>query len=437
MVNHAMVTVIVPVHNSEKYLRECLQSAVIQTFNEIEILCIDGGSRDLSPEIIKEFQEKDSRIELIEDSNTGYGHKLNVGIGRARGKYIMVLESDDRMCPNMIECLYTIAEQHGVDIADSDYYELFHHKGYEYKHKKNKYEIPEMYNCLLTNRGRDEKSIASFGIWTALYRKDFIEEQNISFNESEGASFQDTSFLFMTSMFADSVYHLSLPLYQYRIDNTGSSVKDDKKLFEIVGEFEFLRHNLERRHIWDDGAWKLYYARKYNAFYWNYCRLTPASRELFLEKYLRELDLDIRNMAINRTMFEGIMYNRTFLVVDDTDQFVNWAVATEERTWKEAFCNLLDRVENRKIVVFGTGVVGSRLIDILQQGENQIVGLCDNSEAVQGTLRNGILVCSVAKTVERYRNAIYIIASRYHTDEMKRQLTEEGIEEKEIIIFSR
>ena len=92
MANEVKITVVVPVHNSEKYLKECLESALSQSFKDIEILCIDGGSKDASFEIIKKIQEKDDRIVYISDSDTGYGHKLNIGIGKARGKYISILE---------------------------------------------------------------------------------------------------------------------------------------------------------------------------------------------------------------------------------------------------------------------------------------------------------------------------------------------------------
>lgn len=104
------VTIIVPIHNSEKYLKECIKSALDQTFYDIEILCIDGGSTDLSFEIIKELREEDSRIQYIRDSNTSYGHKINLGINIARGKYIAILESDDRMCSEFIKDLMTLQE---------------------------------------------------------------------------------------------------------------------------------------------------------------------------------------------------------------------------------------------------------------------------------------------------------------------------------------
>ena len=76
-------SVIVTVHNSEQYLRRCLDSVCNQTYKDIEIICLDGGSKDKSPEILKEYAKIDNRIRIINDSNTSYGHKVNVGIERS------------------------------------------------------------------------------------------------------------------------------------------------------------------------------------------------------------------------------------------------------------------------------------------------------------------------------------------------------------------
>ena len=90
---HIKISVIITIHNAEQYLKECLDSVCNQTFFDIEVLCIDGGSTDSSPSILKEYAQKDVRVQIINDSNTSYGHKINVGIEQARGKYISVLES--------------------------------------------------------------------------------------------------------------------------------------------------------------------------------------------------------------------------------------------------------------------------------------------------------------------------------------------------------
>ena len=115
------ISVIVTIHNAESYIRECLNSILTQTFSDIEVLCMDGGSTDRTPVILKEYASADSRIRIINDANTSYGHKVNRGIAEARGEYISVLESDDMYEPYMLEKLYEAAERYHVDFVNGDY----------------------------------------------------------------------------------------------------------------------------------------------------------------------------------------------------------------------------------------------------------------------------------------------------------------------------
>ena len=108
------VSVIIPLHNSEKYISECIESILQQTLSEIELICIDS-STDGTREILKEYQKKDARIRILEDENSSYGHKLNIGIQRAEGSYVSVVESDDYIEKGMLGALYEIAARNRVD----------------------------------------------------------------------------------------------------------------------------------------------------------------------------------------------------------------------------------------------------------------------------------------------------------------------------------
>lgn len=429
------VTIIIPIHNSEKYLKECVESALAQSFHEVEILCIDGGSTDHSFEIIKELEKKDERITYIQDPNTSYGHKINVGIAKALGRYIAILESDDRMAPDMIENLFNMAEKHDLDVVDGDYYKLFIHNGKELTYAVHKYSKSEDYNCVIDYTSGKERVILNHGIWTALYKKDFLIGQNIKLNESAGASYQDLSFLFLTSFLAKKVYHANIPLYKYRIDNITSSVKDNNKIFEIVGECEFLKKELEKRNVVSREAWKVYYIRKYNAYYWNYCRLGQIGRACFLEKYKEELKEDIRKGAVIRETFGEEMYERTFLLLDDEERFVNIVQKIDK---KSSITELLNWVENKKngeLVVFGAGVSGNKIIDLLLQNGNMIKTVCDNSKLLQGTRLKDFKIYSVEETVKSYPNAFYLIANARHGEDMRAQLIKSGIKEANIAVF--
>ena len=115
------VSILIPIYNVEKYLRQCLESVVNQTLEDIEIICINDGSTDSSPEIIREFASRDSRIKVIDKQNTGYGHSMNQGLKAATGEYIGIVESDDFVELNMFESLYITAKNNGAEVVKSEY----------------------------------------------------------------------------------------------------------------------------------------------------------------------------------------------------------------------------------------------------------------------------------------------------------------------------
>ena len=105
------VSIVVPIYNVEKYLRQCLNSIINQTLKDIEIICVNDGSTDLSTQIINEFAEKDNRIKIINKENSGYGASMNRGFDSATGEYLGIVESDDYADPCMFEKLYGIAKK--------------------------------------------------------------------------------------------------------------------------------------------------------------------------------------------------------------------------------------------------------------------------------------------------------------------------------------
>lgn len=90
-----VISIIVPIYNAEKYLRECLDSIMGQTFSDIEVLCVDDGSTDSSPEILHEYAKKDSRFKVLIRRDFGPGTVRNVGLCHASGEYVMFCNSDD------------------------------------------------------------------------------------------------------------------------------------------------------------------------------------------------------------------------------------------------------------------------------------------------------------------------------------------------------
>ena len=112
------ISVIIPVYNAEKFIIKCLDSVINQTFQDIEIICIDDCSTDNSKQILKDFASKDSRIKTIFfDKNKKQGGARNAGLDIAQGKYVTFVDADDYIEPTMLEKMYKAAERNYCDLV--------------------------------------------------------------------------------------------------------------------------------------------------------------------------------------------------------------------------------------------------------------------------------------------------------------------------------
>lgn len=122
MIMDELISVIVPIYNTEKYLVECVESIRKQTYSNIEIILVDDGSTDASIEICDEFAEKDSRVRVFHKENEGVAVARNFGIQQSNGQYVVIVDSDDVAVDKMIEVLYTQIKENDADIAVGNYY---------------------------------------------------------------------------------------------------------------------------------------------------------------------------------------------------------------------------------------------------------------------------------------------------------------------------
>ncbi len=115
------VSVIIPIYNDEKYLRTCLDSVVRQTYSDLEIILVDDGSTDGSAAICKEYQEKDARVRVLREKNSGVGAATNAGLAMATGAYILLVDDDDWLNSHQVEILHNLLKKTSADIAACNY----------------------------------------------------------------------------------------------------------------------------------------------------------------------------------------------------------------------------------------------------------------------------------------------------------------------------
>ena len=429
-----IISVIVTVHNAERYLRECLDSVVAQTFSDIEILCMDGGSRDTSPQILKEYAKGDERIRIINDPNTSYGHKINEGIRQAGGEYISVLESDDMYEPYMLERLYAIAEKYHPDFVNADYLEFWETGGRKYRSRMRMY--PEQdYNKLLESGKHPEDMRQIFRYWTGIFKKDFLVRENIMMNESPGASFQDMSFRFLTSALAKTCYHLDMPVYLYRTDNPASSMADTGRAVVLVDEFAFLKGELEKRNIENSYLWRHFYVWKYNDIYGNLIRCDGEAREAVARRCRQELEADREVLKQNGSR-EHSEVIRKFL--DHSWDKLQEIIEEEFQEQQEGIENRAEfflQIQGHQMIIFGCGQRGRAVLDMFGFVPQDICCLTDNNEALWYSEIDGYKVLPPKEAEASYPQVRYIVANRFHAQEIVKQLRGMGIEEERICIY--
>lgn len=223
----ALVSVVIPVYNTASYLAECLDSVLAQTHRNIEVIVVNDGSTDGSLEIMRDYEARDSRLRVIDKPNGGYGHSVNRGLSEARGEYLSIIEPDDLIDARMFEELLSASGYGTSDAADiikGSYWEYFAPAGSD-----PWVEMPNLMNCMPKEPMKFKLSehwevlYHHPSIWSALYRRNFIEEKGIRMIEPKGAGWADNPFFFETLLQAKTLVWVPKPYYYYRQDNPNAS----------------------------------------------------------------------------------------------------------------------------------------------------------------------------------------------------------------------
>lgn len=227
-----LISVIVPIYNSSKYLNECLNSILNQTYKNLEIILINDGSTDNSLEICREFKKRDKRVIIIDKANTGVSDSRNFGIENSNGKYIIFVDSDDVLNINLIYRLYSGAIEKNVDVVRCNY------QGYYNKNKGKIYDLADrvfegnqikpIIKYFITNY----KNIPSY-IWLLLIKKEKIVEFDTTLYFME-----DTEFFIRLLLNIDSIYFINECLYYYRYNSQSASKNSINVISNIFGILE-------------------------------------------------------------------------------------------------------------------------------------------------------------------------------------------------------
>ena len=225
----AKVSVIIPVYNSGKYIKKCLDSLLNQTFKDFEAIIIDDGSIDNSVDIINNYLN-DKRFILIKRKNGGIGSARNLGINKSTGKYITFLDSDDYLENDYLLELYNKIEKDKLDIVVCNYNEIKNNELFR------KIKINEFNNCYLKNNPNLLLYINK-SPWNKIYRKSIIKD--IKFPED--LKYEDTVFV-CKLLLNNKLGYLNKYLYNYVIHDKSETTTMDNKVFDIFKILDDIRN---------------------------------------------------------------------------------------------------------------------------------------------------------------------------------------------------
>ena len=240
------VSIIVPVYNTEKYLRRCLDSIAAQTFADWECICVDDGSPDASGAICDEYAAKDSRFVVIHQKNGGVSRARNAGLDAARGEWIAFVDSDDWVEPETYELAWNAAQTHGADLVQWDFLSE--------KARKNapKLAFPEGFFSVLKNPTYFNPSMCDKLVLRKLiYHNHLLFPENIRLSE-------DRLFSFQCSLLARRAFHLNRALYHYTANASSASHNMTREMIleevEVVKEMEKFSFDFERNAVLSGGG---------------------------------------------------------------------------------------------------------------------------------------------------------------------------------------
>lgn len=231
------ISVIIPVYNAEKYLKQCLDSVLNSTLKDIEVICVDDGSTDTSLDIIREYENNDDRIKHFCQKNQHAGVARNNGLKVAIGEYIHFLDADDWIDTNAYEEWYKIASEQKADVAVC-FYRTYDEQSKETKPKRS---LPKDY--IANSNFKEAPGFFIFNEvvpWNKIYKRDFLRKNNIFFDNLICAN--DRAFYFRVILAAKKIVTIAQYWIYYRINNSQSLVGETRlknyyvhfKSYEII-----------------------------------------------------------------------------------------------------------------------------------------------------------------------------------------------------------
>jgi len=374
----AKVSIIVPFHNTEKYIGTCLKSLTEQTYSDIEIICINDGSTDNSRAIVEEFQQEDKRIHLLNQKNAGSCISRKQGLSVASGKYIMFCDSDDyyepEMVATMVECMETHAD---VDLATCG--SFTHHisgakRNLESYLRHKRHGISD-----LTQTMKYKETVL---LWNKIFRKELWDKYDIkACDELRG---DDDNLVFKYLSVSKKIYHIKKEFYNHiiRKDSLMGSVNKISYVNQTLVHLDDIADFLDTNELWsanaDFYAKKLLYlinqldpkdldARQDSELYFKILHLARRIKnQNIIDAQIKNAVYAIQNGNINGS------HLKLYLDIQQTEKSIPIVFACDDNYVKYLTVTLQSVIENASqnhiyhIIILDCGIT-SKALDIIQR----------------------------------------------------------------------
>ena len=224
------VSVIIPVYNCERYLRQCLDSVLRQTLREIEVICVDDGSTDGSLELLQSYARQDTRLTVLQQEHAFAGTARNLGKSRARGKYLVFWDADDFFRPDALEKLYRQCEKDSADVCICGARQYHEETGTSYASDAymRRDDLPLSMPFNRESWPEHILNISNVAPWNKMFRRAFVEKQGLDFQGIRNGN--DIYFVVNAICLAKRVTVVPKALVTYRVNASGGLTASTDKL---------------------------------------------------------------------------------------------------------------------------------------------------------------------------------------------------------------
>lgn len=307
------ISIIVPVYNVEKYLARCLDSILCQTFEDIEIICVNDGSKDNSLKILESYSEKDDRIKIVNKENGGLSSARNEGLKYVTSDYVSFVDSDDWIEPGTYELALSAMEKNNADfvswgakiVLDDDIIE----------ETPNIASARNYHNLKLIGYHNVTDSVltkTTVTVWNKLFKISIIRDNNLTF--PNGLLYEDNEFFFKYAVYCKSAYYIDKYLYNY-FQRTSSIIgkinsKQSKKVADYIKIYEGIYSYYESNNLIKCHKELLSFI--FNSFLWNTFKFSHDRK--FIEKQLQNLAKRIDNNILQSNIIDLVRRGKFYKI---------------------------------------------------------------------------------------------------------------------------